>query len=686
MTRPIPLRCISRWRWLGAFLGVCVSIVSQPAQATPGLHHDLAVRLEPATRQLVVEDTIAVQGTTIIDFTLASRFAVERVLLDGVAVAVVPQPAQGHRNRWRVPLDSSPRPRTLRVRYQGRLEPLPAADHRDVLRGLPPMADLRGSFLPGGTGWYPEIGSAPFTYQVSLDVPAGQRGLVPGRLVGERTDGGRYRATFEFTHPAEAIDLIAGPYQIREDVRARAQGPPLRLRTYFHPEITDLAPEYLAATGRYIEHYSRRIGEYPYTEFSVISSPLPTGFGMPALTYLGIDVLRLPFIRETSLRHEILHNWWGNGVYVDWEHGNWSEGLTTFLADYAAKEETSDDTAREMRLAWLRDLAAVPPGEDTPVRQFMARHHGTSQIVGYHKSAFLFFMLRDRIGQPAFDEGLRRFYREWQFRRAGWTELQRAFEAAADHNLAAFFGEWLGRRGTPAVRIEQAKVERAGATSRLRLALAQDEPAYDLRVPVVVTTMTGATPRIVELRQRREEFILDVDAQPRSVTLDPDYRLLRRLELREAPPILRDVIVNPATVIVILGEDPGHVTAGHELARQLLDHPPRAGDPEALPASGPLLVIGHPKIIDDFLGRHRLPARPDLLRDRGTAQVWTARDAGGRTLVVVSAESTAALRALLRPLPHYGRQSYLVFQGAKVTDRGVWPAQPHTWRVADEAH
>jgi len=68
--------------------------------------------------------------------------------------------------------------------------------------------------------------------------------------------------------------------------------------------------------------------------------------------------VRLPFIRTTSLGHEVLHNWWGNGVYVDWERGNWCEGLTTFMADYAYKEEEGESAAREMRLV-LGDLAVV---------------------------------------------------------------------------------------------------------------------------------------------------------------------------------------------------------------------------------------------------------------------------------------------------------------------------------------
>ncbi len=98
----------------------------------------------------------------------------------------------------------------------------------------------------------------------------------------------------------------------------------------------------------------------------MVSSPTPTGFGMPTLTYLGVEVLRLPFIRTTSLGHEVLHNWWGNGVYPDYAQGNWSEGLTTFMADYAYKERESDEAARDMRRGWLRDFAALAPGQDAP--------------------------------------------------------------------------------------------------------------------------------------------------------------------------------------------------------------------------------------------------------------------------------------------------------------------------------
>jgi aminopeptidase N len=683
MTRPATLNRVNFWLCLGTALAAAwMGIAPLGARAAQSLHHDLAVRLDPASRELLVEDSIVVQGRDSVEFTLARRFVVERVLVDGVPVTAAPQPAQAGRNEWRVPLGHSRQATTVAVRYRGRLDPLPDADHREVLHGLPPMADPRGSFLPGGTGWYPQIGTAFFTYRLFLDLPADQRGLVPGRLMDERSEGGRYRATFAFTRPAAAIDLIAGPYQVRERIVRREGGDPLRLRTYFHADLADLADEYLAAVGGYVTLYSHWIGPYAFTEFSVVSGPLPTGFGMPTLTYMGARVLRLPFIRTSSLGHEILHNWWGNGVYADFDQGNWSEGLTAFMADYTYKEQEGPDAAREARLELLRDIAAIPPGQDAPLRRFTSRSHGTSQIVGYHKGTFLFLMLRDLLGTSVFDAGLQRFWRDRQFRAASWADLERAFEEASGRKLDRFFDQWLSRSGAPRFRIERARVARTASGHRIWITLGQDEPAFAATVPVAVTTPTGRIEYPLDVAGVRQEFVLDVSARPESVTLDPDFRVLRHLDAAEMPPILRQVIVDPTTVTIAASTAEPVRSLAADLSRALLDYPRALGDAAMLPAGGSLLVIGLSADVDRLLARANLPRQPQSVGSRGTAQVWTAYQPNGKALAVVSAESADALRALLRPLPHYGRQSYLIFEGSRAVERGVWPAPGREWRLS----
>ena len=111
--------------------------------------------------------------------------------------------------------------------------------------------------------------------------------------------------------------------------------------TYLFFENRQLSPRYLQATQHYLKRYTNLFGDYPFDGFAVVENFFPTGYGFPSFTLLGSRVLRLPFIPDTSLRHEVAHCWWGNGVFVDPAEGNWCEGLTTYMADYLSKEEHS---------------------------------------------------------------------------------------------------------------------------------------------------------------------------------------------------------------------------------------------------------------------------------------------------------------------------------------------------------
>ena len=500
-------------------LTLCATASAQPDHIE-SVHQDLTIELDPAARALRGRAQITLQGGGRTRLALRADLMVQDLALDGEPLAQATRPRR--RDAGMVARAEPAAPCTASACVtRGQLAAVPQAEHRDTLQELPPMAGATGSYLPAGTGWYPLIGEHQFTYRVDLELPPGQRGLVPGRLVAEQADAAGYRAQYEFSHPAEGIELMAGPYEVHERMMVRPGEQPVRLRTWFHPELHDLADEYLQAVEGYIRLYSDQIGAYPFGEFSVVSSPLPTGFGMPTLTYLGIDVLRLPFIKSTSLGHEVLHNWWGNGVYVDYERGNWCEGLTTFMADYFYKEQESAQAARAMRLDWLRDFAAVAPGQDFPLREFTARSHGTSQIVGYHKAAYVFLMLRDLLGPHSFDAGLRRFWREYRFRRASWDDLRRAFEQESGRSLSVFFAQWLDRAGAPELKITAAHARSGAGGLQVEVGIEQASPAYALQVPVGLADAATHRTELVAMGGLRETVSLDAPFRPESVTLDP---------------------------------------------------------------------------------------------------------------------------------------------------------------------
>ncbi|PWB39390.1 MAG: peptidase M1 [Rhodocyclales bacterium] len=511
----------------------CVSVFTLLAGAQARLlaaQLDLQVELDPAARRFAAVAEVDAPAREF-RFALHESLEVSAASANGQALRSERLDGSGPLRAWRVVLPA--KSTRLRLEYAGTLPALDRRlDHRAVLHGLTLMAAAEGSFLPAGAGWYPQ--PAPlFTYTVSLSLPGDQRALVAGRLLSEEAPAaGRYRARFEFARPADGIDLMAGPYRVREKIVPRAEGGPLRLRTYFFPELDampGLAEGYLDDAQRYLARYAGEIGAYPFTEFSVVASPLPTGFGMPTLTYLGAEVLKLPFIRATSLGHEVLHNWWGNGVFVDYARGNWSEGLTTFMADYAYKDAESAAAAREMRLGWLRDFASVPAGSQAALAAFRTRTHGAAAAVGYGKAAMLFVMLRDEIGEEAFRRGVRGFWQAQRFKVASWRELQAAFEQAAGRSLAGFFDQWLNRAGAPDVRIAAARATPRGGRAQLALTLEQSSPAYALGVPVELVYAGGRSEmRRIALMQPRQTATLELAAAPEGVRLDPELRLWRR--------------------------------------------------------------------------------------------------------------------------------------------------------------
>jgi hypothetical protein len=652
-------------------------LIALPAWAAELPHLDIDVRLDPGQRSLAATATLTVQADRL-DIHLLPTFTLTRLVIDGHTQRL-PAPTNGDLH---LTLPGAG-PHQLQFAYQGRLASLPELDHREVLAHLPPMADVRGSFLPAGSGWYPDPG-VPFSYRLHLRLPAGQKGLAPGTLVREsETDD--YQAEYDFAQPAEGIDLMAGPYAVNERLIARPGQPTLRLRTWFYTDMADLAAGYLDDSARYIDRYSTLIGPYPFDAFSIVASPLPTGFGMPSLTYLGRDVLRLPFIRATSLGHEVLHNWWGNGVIPDWATGNWSEGLTTFMADYTYQEDQSDAAARQARLGWLRDLAAVPAAEDTPLTAFTTRHHGISSIVGYDKAAMLFLMLRDRIGTAAFEQGLRLFWQRHRFQKASWTDLKNTFSTAAGQNLADFFQTWVNRAGAPQVTLQHA----AWAKGTLELSLAQSRPPYPLRLPVRLLLEADQTEiRWLDVTESTTRISLPAPKQVKAVDLDPDYRVWRRVGTQHFPPILREIFIAPRVGLLLTEGDKDLARTAAELAERVLDVRPQPvqATGSALPGSEPVLIIGQTTQVEALLTKLGLPPPPPQLAGAGSAQVWAARNEKGRPYTVIAARNNAALSALQRPLPHYGRQSWLVFDAARALNKGVWPPQPERIEVEIPSH
>ena len=460
---------------------------------------------------------------------VGKNLRVRTLLLNGKPV--VPSVASGS-----VALPPHPDRSIILIDYEGVFREGRGPDPANIIGG-------DGAYLTGD--WYPGADSPLALFSLKVYVPEGFHAVSEADAVATAESGERHLVAFDFPHPVPGIHLVVAPYVITRD-RFKS----IEIVTYFLPEDQGLAEQYLAYARRYLQMYEELLGPYPFRRFAVVENILPTGYGMPTFTLLGRQVLKLPFIPETSLGHEILHSWFGNSVYVDYRGGNWSEGLTSYLADHHYAVLRGEGA--EYRKNILEEYESyVHRDNEIELRDFVSGEDRALRAVGYGKAAMIFHMLEGRIGADAFHAGLKRLAKERRFKVTSWADLQRVFSQGSGQDPRHFFSFWLDRKGAIEITAGQLRVSEGGKAYRLELPLRVEGAPFPVEIPVSVVTSAGSEMRAVRMTTSEQTLTLSVTAPPRKVAIDPDYDLFRMLAPSERRPLWSRLLGDPTRTLVL---------------------------------------------------------------------------------------------------------------------------------------
>lgn len=586
--------------------------------------------------------------------------------------------------------------RTLALGYQCAINHPVEPVGKEQARGFsstPGIISEEGVFLAGSSYWYPVIEGRLLTFSLRVELPSGWDAVSQGRRgihdKGESTSV----VQWDSPEPQDEIYLVAGRFT--EYTRSSDH---ISLMVFLRTPDNGLAQKYLDSATRYISMYEKLIGPYPYSKFALVENFWETGFGMPSFTLLGSKIIRLPFIINTSYPHEILHNWWGNSVFPDYDKGNWSEGLSAYLSDHLLKEQ--EGSGAEYRQTTLQKYVDyVSGGKDFPLVRFRSRHSTSSEAIGYGKSLMFFHMLRRELGDRTFIKGLRNFYRNNRFSTASFADLRRSFEKASGKELTEVFRQWLEKAGAPILRLGDAKVRKDGEGYLLTASIEQVQPgeAYLLRVPVAVTTEVkeDAYQVMAEMSGKRVDLKLHLSSRPTRVDVDPEFDVFRRLDRKELPPAISQALGAKRMLILLpSSSDRTTLLAYRDLAKALGDAGPDEvelkldTEVKRLPSDSAVVILGWE---NRFLSRSQSAFA-------GYNVSLTSRDVSvGKTviprknhsvvlagsnpeniefaLIFIGADLPEALPGLARKIPHYHKYSYLVFEGDEPANvlKGRWP-------------
>ncbi|UCG21851.1 MAG: M20/M25/M40 family metallo-hydrolase, partial [Deltaproteobacteria bacterium] len=550
-----------------------------------------------------------------------------------------------------------------------------------------------GVYLAGSSFWYPIFAEGQVTFNLQVDLPQEWDAVSQGQRTLRVRRGGSTSVRWESPEPQEEIFMVAAPFIEYAKSAGRVDS-----MVFLRTPDDELANKYLEATVRYLAMYEKLIGVYPYKKFALVENFWETGFGMPSFTLLGPKVIRFPFILHSSYPHEILHNWWGNGVFPDYTEGNWAEGLTAYLSDHLIKEMRGNGVAyRQETLQKYLDY--VLQGRDFPLTQFRSRHSSSSEAVGYGKSLMFFHMLRQDLGDETFARALQDFYQKNKFKLATFEDLRRSFEQVSGKNLKIYFDQWLNRVGGPELRVSgvAARPEGNGYVLRGLLEQVQPQDGYLLTVPVAVTMQDheSAYQTVVTMKEKRHELKLNLPAKPLRIDIDPEFDLFRRLDRDETPPALTQALgARKMLILLPSSAEKPLLQAYRQLAISLSQSGPDEVEVkldvelELLPSDRAVTLLGWENKfrgeISSALSRYDLSmkksevqiGRTKLERNNHSIAL-TARQPRNKDLSLtwIAVDPPEAFPGLGRKLPHYHKYSYLGFEGAEPTNiaKGRWP-------------
>jgi aminopeptidase N len=509
-----------------------------PAGYRPGVdveHYAFALALSDATDEIEGEATIDVRFTAadvpalVLDLVgptgAGTGMTVRAVAENGAPVAFEQTDGQ-----LRIPLAAPPAPnerRTYTVAYAG----VPA-DGLIISTNRHGDRTFFGDNWPNrARHWLPSVDHPSDKATVEWAVTAPDRYQVVGSgRRAEETDlpGGLRLTRWRSTAPLATKVAVIGAAQFAVDYPGAVDGVPLE--SWVYPQDREAGFYDYERAERVLETFRLLLGPYPFAKLANVQSTTRYG-GMENASNIFYAEGSVTGTRaaESLIAHEVAHQWFGNAVTErDWPHLWLSEGFATYLT-HVYNEYTYGRDAMEARLA--RDRAAVVAfagaHPDRPlVDTAYAAPTDLLNANSYQKGGWVLHMLRQRVGDEDFFEGLRTYYDSYRGSNADTRDFRRMMEYVSGEPLRDFFAQWTDRPGVPRVDASWRYGDDA-----LTLTIRQRGEPWAFPLDVGIVTAKGVRVETVAVDERTEVVSIPLDAAPLDVVLDPSVNLLADLDI-----------------------------------------------------------------------------------------------------------------------------------------------------------
>ena len=232
--------------------------------------------------------------------------------------------------------------------------------------------------------------------------------------------------------------------------------------TLYTPKHADAWQGSAELVGSALTHYSKWVGEYPFSACTTVDGTISAGGGMeyPMITVIGDmdDKMGL----DEILAHEVGHNWFQGILASDERTHPWmDEGMNSFMELRYMRERYPDGMStiaqgvpkalfggRAMGHRDVPELAFqlnarrnLDQSCTLSSEEYTGTNYGTSV---YMKTSLVFDHLFAYLGDTLFDSCMHEYYRLWAFKHPKPEDVRSVFAGMSGQNLDWCFTDLLG--------------------------------------------------------------------------------------------------------------------------------------------------------------------------------------------------------------------------------------------------
>jgi len=263
------------------------------------------------------------------------------------------------------------------------------------------------------------------------------------------------------------FSLHAGPYKIWN---AKAGKIPLRLMARQSLASKVDYKGWLKVTQQGFAFFQKYFGyDYPFGKYDQIIVP---EFNAGAMENVGAVTFSEWYVhrskptdeqlerRANVILHEMAHMWFGNLVTMRWWDGLWlNESFATYLASVALERATSFNKAwhsfysgTKQWAYWTDELVTTHPiqGPVANTTEAFANFDG----ITYGKGASTLKQLHFLIGDKAFSDGLKIYFKRYAFKNTELNDFISSLEESSGRSLQSWVQDWLMTAGLNSLRTQ----------------------------------------------------------------------------------------------------------------------------------------------------------------------------------------------------------------------------------------